>query len=45
VYGRDWLDPNEYDLTINTGRVGYQAAAEIILRGVAEPAPKQGPVA
>jgi cytidylate kinase len=39
VYGRDWLDPNEYDLTINTGRVGYEAAAAIILRAVEEPLP------
>lgn len=39
VYGRDWLDPNEYDLTINTGRVGYEAAAAIILRAVEQPVP------
>jgi len=38
LYGRDWCDPDEYDLVINTGRVGYATAAEMILRGVHEPA-------
>jgi cytidylate kinase len=32
VYKRDWCDPDEYDLILNTGRIGYEAAAEIILR-------------
>jgi len=36
LYGRDWCDPDEYDLVINTARVGYQTAAEMILRGVDE---------
>jgi cytidylate kinase len=35
LYGRDWCDSDEYDLVINTGRIGYQAAAEMILRGAA----------
>ena len=38
LYGRDWCDPDEYDLVINTGRVSYAAAAEMILRGVRKPA-------
>jgi cytidylate kinase len=36
VYGFDWCDVEEYDLVVNTGRIGYQATAEIILRGAAE---------
>jgi len=39
LYGHDWCDPDEYDLVINTGRIGYQTAAEIILRGVGERMP------
>jgi cytidylate kinase len=39
LYGHDWCDPDEYDLIVNTGRIGYQTTAEIILRGVAERAP------
>ena len=34
LYGRDWCDPDEYDLVINTGRVGYKAAAGMILLGL-----------
>ena len=45
LYGRDWCDPDEYDLIVNTGRIGYEATAEIILRGVAERAPSSTPVA
>jgi CMP/dCMP kinase len=37
LYKRDWCDPDEYDLIINTARLGYQAAAEVILRGLREP--------
>jgi cytidylate kinase len=44
LYGRDWCDQDEYDLIVNTGRIGYQATAEIILRGVAERAPEPAPV-
>ncbi len=44
LYGRDWCDPDEFDLVVNTGRIGYQATAEIILRGVAERAPEPAPV-
>jgi cytidylate kinase len=36
LYGRDWCDPDEYDLVVNTGRVSYQAAAQMILSGVRE---------
>jgi cytidylate kinase len=36
LYGYDWCDPDEYDLIVNTGRIGYETTAEIILRGVAE---------
>jgi len=34
LYGRDWCDPDEYDLIVNTGRVDYRTAADMILRGV-----------
>jgi CMP/dCMP kinase len=40
LYGHDWCDPDEYDLIMNTSRLGYQAAAEMILRGVSAVAPK-----
>jgi cytidylate kinase len=36
LYGHDWCDIEEYDLMVNTGRIGYQATAELILRGAAE---------
>lgn len=36
LYGRDWCDPDEYDLVINTGRVGYKVAAGMILLGLRE---------
>jgi cytidylate kinase len=45
LYGHDWCDPDEYDLIVNTGRIGYETTAEIILRGVAERAPSSTPVA
>jgi cytidylate kinase len=45
LYGRDWCDPDEYDLIVNTGRIGYETTAEIILRGAAERAPSSTPVA
>jgi cytidylate kinase len=44
LYKRDWCDPDEYDLIVNTGRLGYQAAAEIILRGLREPTQVTAPV-
>jgi len=31
LYGRNWTDPEAYDLTVNTGRIGYEATAQIIL--------------
>ncbi len=37
LYKQDWCDPDEYDLIVNTGRLGYQATAEVILRGLREP--------
>ena len=37
LYKKDWCDPDEYDLIVNTGRLGYQATAEVILRGLREP--------
>jgi cytidylate kinase len=37
LYKHDWCDPDEYDLIVNTGRLGYAATAELILRGVREP--------
>jgi cytidylate kinase len=45
LYGYDWCDPDEYDLILNTGRIGYQTTAEIILRGAAERVPSSTPVA
>lgn len=34
LYGRDWCDPDEYDLVVNTGRISYPTAAQMILCGV-----------
>jgi hypothetical protein len=34
LYGRDWCDVDEYDLIVNTGRVSYETAAQMILCGV-----------
>jgi cytidylate kinase len=34
LYGHDWCDPDEYDLVINTGRIGYEAASAMILAGI-----------
>lgn len=28
--GRDWLDPRNYDLCINTGRLGFEKTADLI---------------
>jgi CMP/dCMP kinase len=39
LYGRDWCDPDEYDLVINTGRVGYETAADMILSGARDRVP------
>jgi len=36
LYGHDWCDPDEYDLVVNTGRISYQNAAQMILSGVRE---------
>ena len=38
LYGHDWCDVDEYDLIVNTGGVGYQTAAQMILCGVREQA-------
>jgi CMP/dCMP kinase len=37
LYKRDWCDPDGYDLIVNTGRLTYRTAAEIVLRGVRQP--------
>jgi cytidylate kinase len=37
LYKQDWCDPDEYDLVVNTGRITYRTAADIILQGVREP--------
>jgi len=34
LYGHDWCDPDEYDLIVNTGRIGYEAASAMILVGI-----------
>jgi cytidylate kinase len=44
LYGRDWCDPDEYDLVVNTGRIGYQATAELIMRGLEEIRPQPAAV-
>jgi cytidylate kinase len=33
-YGTDWRDPRRYDLVLDTGRLGYQRAADTILAAV-----------
>jgi cytidylate kinase len=45
LYKRDWCDPDGYDLIVNTGRLGYQATSEVILRGLREPLRMAVPVA
>ncbi len=44
LYGRDWCDPDEYDLVINTGRIGYATTAELIMRGLREFQPQPATV-
>ncbi|MGO9180417.1 MAG: AAA family ATPase [Candidatus Limnocylindrales bacterium] len=39
IYGRDWLDVRLYDLSIDAGRAGFAAAAEIIEAAVSQRAP------
>jgi cytidylate kinase len=39
LYKRDWCDPEAYDLIANTGRLGYDGTASVILLGVGAPAP------
>ncbi len=34
LYHRDWCDPDEFDLILNTDRLGYEATAEIVLRAL-----------
>ena len=34
AYGVDWLDPLLYDLILNTGRLGYDRSADLILAAV-----------
>jgi cytidylate kinase len=36
LYGHDWCDPDEHDLIVNTGRIAYATAADIVLHGVQE---------
>ncbi|MHB8590121.1 MAG: cytidylate kinase family protein [Candidatus Dormibacteraceae bacterium] len=31
VYGHDWTHPSHYDLVLDTGRLGYEVAANVIL--------------
>jgi cytidylate kinase len=33
LYGRDWCDPDEYDIVVNTNRVSYETAAQMTLSG------------
>ncbi len=39
LYGRDWCDPDDYDLVVNTGSISYQTAAAMILAGARGRAP------
>jgi cytidylate kinase len=34
LYGHDWCDVDEYDMILNTGRISYETAAQMILCGV-----------
>ncbi len=34
VYGHDWLHPSHYDLVLDTGRLGFELAAESVLAAV-----------
>lgn len=36
LYGHDWLHPAHYDLVIDTGRLGYQRAADAIVAAAGE---------
>jgi cytidylate kinase len=31
LYGRDWQDASHYHLVIDTGTLGYEAAADLIV--------------
>jgi len=31
LYGHDWAGPSHYDLVINTGRLGFEAAADLVV--------------
>ena len=44
LYKKDWCDPDEYDLIVNTGRLGYEATAELILLGLRKSARAVEPV-
>jgi cytidylate kinase len=45
LYGRDWCDPDEYDLVVNTGRIRYGATAGLIMFGLKEIQPQPAAVA
>lgn len=34
VYGHDWLHPAHYDLVVDTGRLGFEGAASVVLAAV-----------
>jgi cytidylate kinase len=34
LYGRDWCDPDEHDLIVNTGRISYETTSELIMLGL-----------
>ena len=31
LYGHDWAHPSHYDLVLNTGRLGFEAAADLVV--------------
>lgn len=34
VYGVDWQDPNQYTIVLNTGLLGHEKAADLIIAGL-----------
>jgi len=42
VYGCDWLDVRLYDLAIDTGRMGFEGAAGIVVAALGAPCRRPG---
>lgn len=41
-YGRDWADASNYDLVLNTGRLGLEGAVDLIIAAMGVMAPGGG---